>query len=417
MEKYSVRVLDENEFSAIRCEWNALLASSRSNNVFLTWEWQFTWWRHFHNPTRELMVLSARDRYGALKGIFPLFRERENCLEGDGTLYFLGIGETCSEFLDLFVASENEREIQVVLLKYVLEETRYRTLKLTDIPFGTSGLSCLEHILQEMQVSYVSKEGEICPFLELPETLDDFYKMLKPNMRSNYRRSMKKIQEASGKILQGTGGEEGVQSDFEALFLLHEARFKRKDEKSKFLSGKMREFHLDVGKLFKEQGWLKFFTIEIQDKVVGSLYCFVYGDKMSYYQAGFDPKYENLSLGIILLGKAMEDAIERKLKEFDFLRGAEAYKWHWTNTYRRTVRFTAYSRNLPGRLKCRYDRIRDGATGTVKVMMGKSTTVGGLKDKRFVSFHEQVGETEGAGAPPGDSRGGVHFRRGNGISK
>ncbi len=385
MEKYIIGVIDENDFSAIRSEWNALLASSRSNSVFLTWEWLFTWWRHFQNPKRELMVICARDQSGTLKGILPLFKERENHLGRYGTLHFLGTGVVCSEFLDLFVDPKNEMEIQRVLLKYVLEETRFRNMKLTDIPVGATSLGCLEHILQGMQAPYVTAEGEICPFLELPETLDGFYKKLKPNMRSNYRKSLNKFQESYGKIPKRTENKEGFQSDYEALFLLHEARFKQKVEKSSFLSDKLKRFHLDAGKLFDEKGWLRFYTIKANDQIIGCLYCFAYGGKMSYYQAGFDPNYEHLSIGLILLGKSMEDAIEQGLKEFDFLRGAEAYKWRWTNTYRKTVQLTAYSRNLPGILGFRYNRLKDTATGAVKALMGKST-VDGMEDKQFVFF-------------------------------
>ncbi|MBI1735028.1 MAG: glycosyl transferase family 1, partial [Candidatus Rokubacteria bacterium] len=48
------------EFRVLRDAWNALLAQSRADCVFLTWEWLFTWWKYF-SPGRELAILAVRD--------------------------------------------------------------------------------------------------------------------------------------------------------------------------------------------------------------------------------------------------------------------------------------------------------------------------------------------------------------------
>jgi CelD/BcsL family acetyltransferase involved in cellulose biosynthesis len=51
----------------------------------------------------------------------------------------------------------------------------------------------------------------------------------------------------------------------------------------------------------------------------------------------------------VLVGHCIEDSIRRGLREFDFLRGPEAYKSHWTSTQRETVTLvlTAPGRALP----------------------------------------------------------------------
>ena len=41
---------DETGFAALRQEWNALLARTRFDTLFLTWEWQSTWWTHLRLP-------------------------------------------------------------------------------------------------------------------------------------------------------------------------------------------------------------------------------------------------------------------------------------------------------------------------------------------------------------------------------
>src|SRR6266508_3618967 len=55
-------------------EWDNLLGGSVSDVVFLTWQWQRAWWRHFGaNEDCKLHLLTFRDERGTLVGIAPLF--------------------------------------------------------------------------------------------------------------------------------------------------------------------------------------------------------------------------------------------------------------------------------------------------------------------------------------------------------
>jgi CelD/BcsL family acetyltransferase involved in cellulose biosynthesis len=47
------------------------------------------------------------------------------------------------------------------------------------------------------------------------------------------------------------------------------------------------------------------------------------------YIGGFDPRWSALSPGTLLLGHAIEQATAEGAAAFDFLRGAEAYKYRW----------------------------------------------------------------------------------------
>jgi len=285
-----IQMIGENDFQGMGDEWDALLSSSANNNVFLTWEWLFTWWRHFQKPDCELRVVCARDDLGQLKGILPLYQEFNGHSQSGGTLRFLGTGAACSEYLDLIVEKGYEGEIVCNLLQYVFEKWDTCSFELTDIPFGSGNFKHLECTLQELKVPFFVGDLEICPFMELPDTVDGFYKKLKPNMRSNYKRAIKKFQERFGKMPRRLEGRERLQSAYDALFTLHRARFDNKGERSSFLSDEMRGFHLDVGNMFLEKGWLRFYSLEVGDTPVGSLYCFAYG-KGAYRRLGHDQQF------------------------------------------------------------------------------------------------------------------------------
>ena len=72
-------VREESDLLALRGEWDALLRSSHSNGLFLTWEWISTWWR-IYGDGRALHLLAARDDGGRLIGLAPLMRIRRRLL-------------------------------------------------------------------------------------------------------------------------------------------------------------------------------------------------------------------------------------------------------------------------------------------------------------------------------------------------
>ncbi len=47
------------------------------------------------------------------------------------------------------------------------------------------------------------------------------------------------------------------------------------------------------------------------------------------YITAFDPELAALGLGTVLIGCAIEAAVEEGAREFDFLRGREDYKYRW----------------------------------------------------------------------------------------
>ena len=58
-------------------------------------------------------------------------------------------------------------------------------------------------------------------------------------------------------------------------------------------------------------------------------YGFAHHDTVYYYLSGYDPDLEKISIGNTLVAHAVDEAIRDGAKVFDFLRGAEEYKYAW----------------------------------------------------------------------------------------
>jgi CelD/BcsL family acetyltransferase involved in cellulose biosynthesis len=99
-----------------------------------------------------------------------------------------------------------------------------------------------------------------------------------------------------------------------------------------------RGFHREIAKSCAERGWLRLHGLRLEGALKAILYCFAFKGKGYYYLGGFNPELSKYSLGTVLTGFAIRDAIDSGCDEFDFLRGNEPYKSRWTKESRMNSR-------------------------------------------------------------------------------
>ena len=102
-EKASLRVdtiVDATAFGELRNEWSALLETSPSDCLFVTWEWLHTWWTHLRGNAK-LTLITVR-RGSDLIAIAPFASDGAD-LFGSPRLSFLGEGRVGSDYLDVVV--------------------------------------------------------------------------------------------------------------------------------------------------------------------------------------------------------------------------------------------------------------------------------------------------------------------------
>ena len=67
----------------------------------------------------------------------------------------------------------------------------------------------------------------------------------------------------------------------------------------------------------------------IRDRVrVASCICFDYDGTYLLYNSGYDPEKSSLSVGLLNKALTIQEAISQDIKEYNFLRGTERYKYH-----------------------------------------------------------------------------------------
>ena len=126
-----------------------------------------------------------------------------------------------------------------------------------------------------------------------------------------------------------------------ALLRLHRARWSVKGRPGVLKDQAIQQFHREAAWSLLAGGALRLYGMRLEGRLIAVIYGFMRAKQRAcYYLAGFDPAHRKLSLGMLMIGHALEEAIREGSTEFDFLRGQEAYKYEWGAKDRPTYRLS-----------------------------------------------------------------------------
>jgi len=334
-----MKVKELNEFESLKNQWNSLLKNSTiDNNIFLTWEWLSTWWKHC-GKERKLLILTVEEANKVL-AIAPLMlsKYKTKRFGNISKVEFLGVPH--SDYNN-FIILDKEKDCLRNIINYLkYEVSGWNWIELREIAESTLTAKLLKEIFLDSPIKLRKTERvfDICPYISLPESSDIFMKELHRKLRRNLNSSLKRLQQSFSVEFKNYKDFGFSVDEAMRLFVkLHEMRWKERGLPGAFVKegSAFKDFHLSVAKCLAENGWLGLYFLTLNDEPVSALYGFEYGQKLYYYLSGFDPKYSSYSIGSVSILFLIEECIKRSFREFDMMRGAHAYKNQWTNTYRR----------------------------------------------------------------------------------
>jgi CelD/BcsL family acetyltransferase involved in cellulose biosynthesis len=284
--------------------WTARAPEAR--NVFSTWEWASTWWRHVR-PARSPLVLACRSGDGGITAVLPLYLWSERPLRVGR---FIGhgpadqLGPVCAPAERAVAAGALRKAAELLGLDLVLAELLHggegwRQL-LGDRPLRT----------------------EASPTLTLEAGWDGYLAARSANFRQQVRRRERNLRRRHAVRFRLAVEPSALQDDMTLLCALHRARWGRTG--SAFL--RWEPFHRDFASIAAERGWLRLWFLELDDRPVAAWYGFRFAGVESYYQAGRDPRLSDEHVGSVLLAHTIREAAADGIREYRLLRGAESFK-------------------------------------------------------------------------------------------
>ncbi len=341
---------DPTRFQGVRQEWNELLKQSAADCPFLTWEWLYSWWKHLAER-RRLYIVAVRDG-DDLIGLTPFAVNRwpASRLPPFRTLGFIGEGDVCSAYLDVIGRRSREQEVVEAITDHLVR--RGPILDLTEVVSGSSLTFAVVARLGARNWTSAAVRASVCPFIPLDgHSWESYLATLGPDHRYNVRRRLRQLASWFDIRFDRVATDDERRAALEELVTLHHKRWQARGG-SAFCTPGLLAFHEEFSRLALERGWLRLFVLRLNGAPASVLYGFIYKRRFYFYQGGFEPQYGKYSLGLVTVGLAIKSAIEEGAEEYDFLHGAEQYKFHWAKSARELQRLELYPPTLRGWL-CR----------------------------------------------------------------
>ena len=338
-------ISDAAGFAALRPEWTDLLMRSAASGPFLTWEWLHTWWAHLRG-SRLLRILTVRDGHELIAiAPFAIGSARVPWLS---RLEFLGAGYAGSDYLDLIVRRDREREGVDAISRWIA--TQKLSLHLDHLPVHSLAAQLVRPAMTNGWTAIATASG-ICPFVPLAgHSWDSYLATVGSAHRANFRRRFRALSRDFAVTFTRARSEAERQTQLSTLVNLHNTRWDKRGGSTAFPDAACRAFHDDATRLAFQSGWLRLFELRLNGAPVAATYCFAYDGRYSFYQGAFDERYRQYSVGLVAMGLTIRSAIDEGAVDYDLLYGDESYKWLWARDTRMLERLELFPPHFGGRL-------------------------------------------------------------------
>jgi CelD/BcsL family acetyltransferase involved in cellulose biosynthesis len=328
-----------------RDQWDALLAGAVSNVVFLTWQWQQGWWRHFGGAAQAdctLHLLVLRAERGAPLGIAPLFIAREPLpppkpyvhgeLRPDRSgeplrvVQFVG-GIDIADYLDVIASPENLEATWAAVLDYLIDiRDQWDAIDFHSLPQFSPSHDTVQRLGAKHGLNFEVFPEDVCPVLELPSDWNTYLMSLRKKDRHELRRKVRKLEGRDDVrwYLVPPTDRASLEEKMRVFLALHK---QSGSDKAKFMDAQMEAYFLDMARDLADTGWLDLAVLEVDGEPASAYLSFCYGDRLYLYNSGYTPRFAGYSAGVALLAYRIHKAILQGIRYFDFLRGDEPYKY------------------------------------------------------------------------------------------
>jgi CelD/BcsL family acetyltransferase involved in cellulose biosynthesis len=396
----TLEVVDDGAgFDALRERWNEAAEAGADPNVFLTWEWLRTWWRHFgEDRDARLHVVVVSDADGIVAAA-PLYRWQRRLARrqvtalrqishdaGDyGGMLLVRHHDAAVATLVDHLAAQLHGGVDVVVLSRLASDsvllaalrralTRPTGLPAeqpatpaTPEPVAPAGSPADHRVVSPIArrrrtdrppraVAHPDRAiaahevdlGDACPYADLRDGYDLRRHLKKHKVRQRLRRLTEKHADTTFTHHTGEDLDEGLRR----LLAVHRRRWEaHEDEQQGLLADPAHEaFLLDAVRALDARGHLRLMTLTAGGETIAADLDLAFGDRLWLLKGAFDPRFAEFSPGQLVTYRTFEDAIASGVQEIDFMRGDHPYKRRWTNADRRLVTLTLTRPGLRGRL-------------------------------------------------------------------
>jgi CelD/BcsL family acetyltransferase involved in cellulose biosynthesis len=316
-------------------EWERLVERVPDASVYQTFQWHACWWRAFGAPHHLHVIACFRgDR---LVGIAPLML-RMDAAGRSVEICLIGTPNYASDYAD-FLVDPAFPEVLARLLEETLRQLGpAHRLRLSQFPAHSANAGRIRTCLRDIGARFIEEPGLKAPTRILGDAVADRRLVNKASLR----RACNALGQSGDLRYHRCVGEEEILQFMDTFFEQHVARRSHSRSPSQFLRPEQRDFFRHLVKELLPQGWLRFDALLLDGRAIAFHFGFEFRGRFFWYKPAFCTGEARRSPGLVLLKFILEDAIDRRLGEFDFTVGDEAFKYRFANLERHNLSFTVF---------------------------------------------------------------------------
>lgn len=325
-------IADARGLAGIKPEWDALLARTGADRLFLSHEWITSWWECFGSG-KTLQILLVR-KGAALAGIAPLMR-------GDRRMF--GINARCVQALynphtprfDFIVDPSESAGVYRCIWNHLRADTGWDFLEIAQLRADSATLSALAEQARQDRYPTGVWHGEQSPYLPFTGTFKKYFSQLSNKHRGHVRRRWNRLCERGEVRLEQISSPEEIESALNEGFSIEAAAWKAQTGTAIKSAPEVETFYRLFARRAAAMGALRLTFLTVGGNRIAFAYGLCYQNKFYVLKAGYDPKYSYYSPCNLLCYLHLQDGFACGLEEYDFLGNNETWKLAWARQVRR----------------------------------------------------------------------------------
>lgn len=340
--------------------WDRLVAATPSATPFSAWAFHRAWWDAYgENAHEQTLVAVDPDRPREPVAILPLMHRHEveprdyelrttmrhghpaelTAVSPTAKAIFFGASYH-ADYATLLTPPSELPAVATALARYLSERTPDPHDRVPWEVVDLRRLRCSDPVVDALESAFracATSQGwlvdvereDVCPVVTLTDGagLDDYLATLGKKDRHEIRRKIRRAESAGDVRLVDSPD---PVSDLAHFIDLHQRRWGADGLFPATEGGEQsRTFFRRLFEAFGPHGPLRLTFLMVGDRRIAAGVHFETPNRMYYYNAGIDPDARELSPGVVMVARYVERALAAGLRQLDFLRGDEPYKYEW----------------------------------------------------------------------------------------
>jgi CelD/BcsL family acetyltransferase involved in cellulose biosynthesis len=351
---------DVDQFDQLKTDWERVYVADPQAHIFLSWMWLRGWFDM--TPYTWLVLAVRRDATSPYVAFFPLII-RSLQIFGFSPIRVLEMGgRPLASYTGFVCLPGYEEEALAAAADYVQHQLQWDRLHVENVRDLRLDTFLKWFSYEEFKIRHSS--GMPSLFIPLPDNWDSYLQnFLSSKTRKNLRRSLRQIEGRNGFCITSTQTDT-VDRDIEVLLSLWQQRWGPKPMAP--WHRRLLHHSFENNCLFLNVLWNEEMPVAAQAGIVDRQKKTFYG-----YIICHDAKYAKLSPGNALVGHSIRYTVEHGVQVYDFLTGADKYKFSFGAKQHNTQSAIIARKGLRSALANCLVNLADQTSDSLRRILGK----------------------------------------------